>query len=212
MQEQENLFPSVDELHEEIKKAEEEMHSEIKRYVNLRYALELTREPREVIAIAKSVSDELFAVIEKKPDWVVVIEGKEFLTFPAWQFIAACFSLTPEVESVRELHDKDGNLVGFEVTAVVRNRFGEVMSRAVARCDRNELMPEYEYRVDPKTGKRVRVGLKGYVKRFDEKKSDHVVLATAQTRAMRRALWQVLNFVVALHGYEPVPAEEAEEA
>jgi len=199
-----------DEWREELARRVDEKLALARKALEIERSLELIRHPKETIKLAKEAADQLYAVIKRRPDWVVTIEGREFLTFPAWQFLATFFGLMPSISDIKDIRDDETHrLIGFEVTAVVHNRFGEEITRAVARADRNEVVPEYEYITLP-DGRRRRGKLLGYKPRF-EHKPDHVVLATAQTRAMRRALWQTLNFVVGLAGYEPTPAEEVVE-
>jgi hypothetical protein len=197
-------------MREEIARQVEEKLQLAKRVLETERALELVRNPKDTIRLAKEAADQLMEIVRHRPDWVVSIEGREFLAFPAWQLCAAFFGLYPVVTEVRELRDADGRVIGFHAVAVVRNRFGDEITRAEARADRNELMPEYE-RIRTPDGKIKRGKFLGYKPRFGEDKSDEAVMATAETRAMRRALWQVLNFVVGLAGYETEPAEESEE-
>jgi hypothetical protein len=196
-------------MREEIARQVEEKLQLAKRVLETERALELVRSPKDTIRLAKEAADQLMEIVRHRPDWVVSIEGREFLAFPAWQLCAAFFGLYPVVTEVRELRDADGRVIGFHAVAVVRNRFGDEITRAEARADRNELMPEYE-RIRTPDGKIKRGKFLGYKPRFGEDKSDEAVMATAETRAMRRALWQVLNFVVGLAGYETEPAEEEE--
>ena len=199
-----------DALREQIKREVEEHLALAKKVVEVERTLELVRKPQEILQLASEAAKYLFDIIRKRPDWIVVIEGREFLTFPAWQTLASFFGLYPSIVDIKEIRDAENFTVGFEVTAAVYNKYGEEITRAVARADRYEKVPEYEYVVD-KTGKRRRGQLLGYKPRF-EHASNQVLLAMAQTRAMRRALWQILNFVVALQGYEPTPAEEIDES
>ena len=197
-------------MREEIARAVEEKLALAKKVVETERALELIRSPKETIALAKEAADQLYEIIKRRSDWVVMIEGKEFLTFPAWQLLGSFFGLMPVVTEIREIRDEAGRCIGFHAVAVVRNRFGDEITRAEARADRLEVIPEYEYITLP-DGRRKRGKFLGYKQRFGQDKSDQVVMATAQTRAMRRALQQVLNFVVGLAGYETVPAEEVTE-
>jgi hypothetical protein len=196
-------------MREEIARQVEEKLQLAKRVLETERALELVRSPKDTIRLAKEAADQLYEIVKRRPDWVVSIEGREFLAFPAWQLCATFFGLYPVVTEVREIRDAEGRVIGFHAVAVVRNRFGEEITRAEARADRNELMPEYE-RIRTPDGKIKRGKFLGYKPRFGEDKSDEAVMATAETRAMRRALWQVLNFVVGLAGYETEPAEEEE--
>ena len=196
-------------MREEIARQVEEKLQLAKRVLETERVLELVRSPRDTIRLAKEAADQLMEIVKRRPDWVVSIEGREFLAFPAWQLCATFFGLYPVVTEVREIRDAEGRVIGFHAVAVVRNRFGEEITRAEARADRNELMPEYE-RIRTPDGKWKRGKFLGYKPRFGEDKSDEAVMATAETRAMRRALWQVLNFVVGLAGYETEPAEDEE--
>ncbi|MEM4019794.1 MAG: hypothetical protein QXG57_06170 [Thermofilaceae archaeon] len=206
-----DIWDEIEQVRDEIAKSVERKEEAIKAVREAYHILELARKPREIVSLAAEAAQMLMEILRKNPSWVVVIEGREYLTFPAFQTLASFFSLYPTVTEIRELRNAEGFTIGFEVVAEVRNRFGETLTKAVARCDRNETMPEYEYVLDARTGKRVRGKLLGYKKRFDERTSDHVVLAIAQTRAMRRALAQLLSFVPALAGFAEIPAEEVTE-
>lgn len=212
MSEMKDYTHEIDELREEITKVAEEHEKFLKALRETQRVIELAATPKQVLAKAQEVAAELMGILKRRTDWIVEIEGKDYLTFNAFQFVGALMQLFPSVESIRELKDETGKVVGFEVTAVVRNRFGEELSRAVGRADRNEKVAEWEWIIDERTGKKRRGRLLGYRQRFDERTSDHALMALAQTRAMRRALYQLLNFVVALAGYEEKPAEEILEA
>ena len=210
------VVPKEEEVYGEWERVREEIAREVdaklqlaRRVVETERALELVRSPKDTIRLAKEAAEQLMDIVKHRPDWVVSIEGREFLAFPAWQLCGTFFGLYPAVVETRELRDADGRVIGFHAVAVVKNRFGDEITRAEARADRNELMPEYE-KIKTPDGKWKRGKFIGYKPRFGEDKSDQVVMATAQTRAMRRALWQVLNFVVGLAGYEPEMAEEEE--
>lgn len=210
------VVPQEEEVYGEWERVREEIAREVdaklqlaRRVVETERALELVRSPKDTIRLAKEAAEQLMDIVKHRPDWVISIEGREFLAFPAWQLCATFFGLYPVVTEIRELRDAEGRVIGFHAVAVVKNRFGDEITRAEARADRNELMPEYE-KIRTPDGKLKRGKFLGYKPRFGEDKSDQVVMATAQTRAMRRALWQVLSFVVGLAGYEPEMAEEEE--
>ena len=145
------VVPKEEEVYGEWERVREEIAREVdaklqlaRRVVETERALELVRSPKDTIRLAKEAAEQLMDIVKHRPDWVVSIEGREFLAFPAWQLCGTFFGLYPAVVETRELRDADGRVIGFHAVAVVKNRFGDEITRAEARADRNELMPEYE--------------------------------------------------------------------
>ena len=204
----ENYLAEIEEMRETIARLAEEREKTLQAIVRAEGLVEALETPKEKLERARDAALELVKIIHANPNWVLVIEGREYLTFPAWSTLASLLGLWTIITDVRELKDENGKVYGFEAKCEVVNRADKVVSTAVARADRNELIAEYEYHVDPKTGKRVRGKFLGYKKRFDERVSDHAILALAQTRARRKALQACLSWVVGLTKYGEAPAEE----
>ena len=143
--------------------------------------LQVTRNPKTVLAQAKDVANELKAIVDSK-GLTIKIGAGEHLQFEAWQLLATFFSITVKVESTKDLYEEEA-FYGYEAAAVALKN-GEVISRAESMCCIDEAnwsnKPRFQLR------------------------------SMAQTRACGKALRQVLSFVVALSGYQPTPAEEME--
>lgn len=205
---QEDYFAEIEQMRETIARLAEEREKTLAAIVRAEGLVELLETPAQKLQRARDAALELVKIIQNNPNWVLVIEGREYLTFPAWATLGSLLGLWTRITDVRELKDENGRTYGFEARAEVLNRAERVISTAVARADRNELIAEYEYHVDPKTQKRIRGKFIGYKKRFDERVSDHAILALAQTRARRKALQACLSWVVGLTKYGEAPAEE----
>lgn len=147
-------------------------------------SLMLQRTPAEVVKQAQLAAKQLQNIVEQSKSFVVV-NGKRHLYFEAWQTIGAFHGITADVEWTRQLTDKEGKILGYECRAVAHNPVtGIVLSHAEAEC------------------------------RYSEKNwagRDHYALRSmVQTRAMAKALRNVLAWQVVLAGYKPTPAEEME--
>jgi len=198
----------LEQMRETIARLAEEREKAVSAIVKAEGMLELLETPAQKLQRARDAALELVKILQHNPGWILVIEGREYLTFNAWSTLGALLGLWTIITEVKELKDENGKVYGFEAHCQVLNRAEKVVSTAVARADRNEMIAEYEYHTDPKTGKKVRGRFLGLKKRFDEKVSDHAILALAQTRARRKALQACLNWVVGLTKYETTPAEE----
>jgi len=146
--------------------------------------LTLQRSPELVVKQAQQAAEQLQRVVDQAKSFIV-IGGKKHLYFEAWQTIAAFHGITADVEWTKPLTDKEGKLLGFECRALAHNPItGTVLTHAEAEC------------------------------RFDEKnwagRDKYALRSMVQTRAMAKALRNVMAWQVVLAGYKPTPAEEME--
>ena len=146
--------------------------------------LSLQRSPELVVKQAQAAAKQLANIVEQAKSFIV-ISGKKHLYFEAWQTIAAFHGITADVEWTKPLTDNDGKLLGFECRALAHNPVsGTVLTHAEAEC------------------------------RFDEKnwngRDKYALRSMVQTRAMAKALRNVMAWQVVLAGYKPTPAEEME--
>lgn len=148
--------------------------------------------PADVIRAGKQMADALVAVIKDTKDPVtgedrplyVDIHGKKHLYFEAWQIIGAFFGATPQTEWTKELLTADGKPYGAKARVVVFRK-GQPISAAEAVVSLSE------------------ANWKG--------RAMHALESMAQTRAAAKALKMAYSWVVVLAGFDPTPAEEAQE-
>lgn len=106
----------------------------------------------------------------------------------AWQTLATAYGLTASTltsenhTTVEYLKDEDGNILGATASAIVINKYGMVVGGASSICTLAEANKE--------------------------KMTPSQLAGLAQTRAISRALRQILSWVVVLAGYDPTPADE----
>ena len=141
--------------------------------------------PREVIAFATTVADELASIIEKK-GLASNIQGKKYVAVEGWLALAALRGCTPrEVSNER---DPDRPTV-YVATVELVNADGRVIGRASAECgDPDEV---------DRQGKPVWADRPAYARR-----------SMANTRATSKVCRQVFSWIMVLAGYAPTPAEE----
>lgn len=164
-----------------------QVHAEARTLATLPNAhLTLQRSPELVIKEAQQAAKQLANIVEQSKSFIV-INGKKHLYFEAWQTIAAFHGITADVEWTKPLlsTDPDQHLLGFECRAFAHNPVtGTVLTHAEAEC------------------------------RFDEKnwkgRDKYALRSMVQTRAMAKALRNVMAWQVVLAGYKPTPAEEME--
>jgi len=132
----------------------------------------------EVIKSAVEYSTILKDIIERQKLYVK-IKDRKHVTIEGWQVLGALLKCTPRIVSVREI------LGGFEAEAEIVNIDGKVLSRAVARCTRNE---------------------KNW-----QNRDEYAILSMSQTRAVAKAYRLGFSWILSLAGYEPLPAEEVDE-
>ncbi len=146
--------------------------------------LSLDKSPELVVKQAHQAAKQLSNIVEQTKSYIT-INGKKHLFFEAWQTIGAFHGVTADIEWSRPLRDSDGKLLGFEARAFVHNpSTGVVLTHAEAEC------------------------------RYQEKnwsgRDQYALRSMCQTRAMAKALRNVLAWQVVLAGYKPTPAEEME--
>jgi len=132
----------------------------------------------DVIKKASDYAKILKDVVEKQKLYVV-IQGRKYVRCEGWQVLGALLKCTPRVVRVTEIPN------GFEAEAEIVNVEGKILSRAVARCTRNE--------------------------RNWQNRDEYALMSMAQTRAVAKAFRLGFSWILGLAGYEPTPAEEVEE-
>ncbi len=141
--------------------------------------------PAKAFEQAKEVATAVKAVIDKRPNQVV-INNKRYIEYTDWIMLGAPYGITAKVIWTKELYskkDKD-KFIGFLARSVAI-KDGIEISAAEAEC----LIFERNW------------GNKAYNQRF-------MLRSMAQTRASAKVLSNVLRWVVVLAGYEGTPAEE----
>lgn len=110
----------------------------------------------------------------------VDIAGKKYLTVEDWQTIGTIYGVAAGTGSSKFI--EEGGVQGYEAHAVVRRTSdGMVVSEAIGRCMREGLWKDRE---------------------------QFALASMAQTRAVSKALRNLLAWVVRLEGFETTPAEE----
>ena len=105
-----------------------------------------------------------------------------YLKAEAWLFIGKGYGYTPKSEVTELYHDESGKCTGAKATATILDMHGVAVGGAESFCFASE-----------------------------QGKSDQVasqLAGMAQTRAISRALKQLLSWVVILAGYSPTPWDE----
>ena len=129
----------------------------------------------DVIRKASDYAKILKDVIERQRLYVT-IQGKKYVRCEGWQVLGALLKCTPRIVRVSEIPQ------GFEAEAEIVNVEGKILSRAVARCTRNE--------------------------RNWQNRDEYALMSMAQTRAVAKAFRLGFSWILGLAGYEPTPAEE----
>jgi len=144
--------------------------------------LVVRRPPEEVLAEAQRAAVALKRVVDAKPR-PVIINGERYLEFEDWMTLARFYGITAKVSEVRFV--EYGTARGFEARAVALRSDGQEITAAESMClDDEDRWKDREL--------------------FQLK-------SMAQTRAMAKALRNVLAWVVVLAGYQGTPAEEMTE-
>jgi len=143
--------------------------------------LPAVRDPKKVLQDAQKAAKELCKLVEKQKLYVE-IQGRKYLKVEAWQTCGVFYGLTAVVLETKPTEYPAPD--GWVARAEVRDRNGIVRSAAEAMCCQDEKnwksKPAFQLR------------------------------SMAQTRAISKALRNVLSWVVVLAGYEAPPAEEIE--
>ncbi len=166
----------------------------------------MTRKPDAVLAEAKEAATALIKVVDDKK-WSLQIGASTHLMVEAWQTCAQFFGITARVTEC--LPVTLGDARGFKAKAVaIHASTGRVLSAGEMYCMNDEenwsTRPKYEWR-DKKSG-----GGREKVKVGDVPVPMYQLASMAQTRAVSKALRNVLSWVVVLAGYNATPAEEAD--
>lgn len=166
--------------------------------------IRLVRPPDEVLAEATVAAKALKAVLEQKPD-KVMMGGNQYLEYEDWQTVGQFYGYA--VATHEAVPIELFGVKGFKATAdLVDYRTGMIIGHAEAVCMRDEekwgSRPKYEWRDDAETGerKRFQVG--------EEPVPWYQLASMAQTRAGAKAFRNRLAWVVVLAGFKPTPAEE----
>ena len=197
-------------------------------------ALEVARDPDDVLAEAHRAAAALKRVIDAKPEKIMFGpqgKQKQYLVFEDWQTVGRFYGIAPVV--VSDQYVTYGEASGWEATAqAVHVPTGRVVSSANAMCLNDEEKwsgrPKYEWHYvkrsggtskdDPgkdeliweKTAQGRNAPKKERVLAGEERVPLFQLRSMAQTRAAAKALRNALAWVVVLAGYEPTPAEELE--
>lgn len=156
--------------------------------------------PKDMLKQAQEVAEVLVDVV-KKQELSQKIGSREHIYVTAWQFLAHFYGVSAKVTELVPYVDELTGAAGFKATAeAILISTGMVISCGQAMCLNNEdnwsTRPKYEYH----NGQRTQVG--------DVRVPSFQLASMAQTRAIGKALSNVLRFVVALAGYDQTPAEE----
>jgi len=135
--------------------------------------------PKAYLVRAAEQAKALQEVIKQSKN-VVIIQGKQYLTFENWQILGAFFGYTVAVSRTAPI--TVGEAQGWEAHAIVLNKDGMTVSEADSMC----LNDENKWARSPQFHLR----------------------SMASTRACSKALRNVCSHIVGLAGYECTPAEE----
>jgi len=135
--------------------------------------------PTQEIKAGTEAATALMNIVNKNR-WAIKIQGKKYLVFEAWQTLGRFYGLT--VKTGKTKFVEYGEAKGFEATAEVLNKAGQVVGGSEAVCLSDE--PNWK-------GKPL-----------------YALKSMAQTRAGAKAMRQLLSWVAVLAGYEPTPKEE----
>lgn len=179
----------------------------------------LWRKPEQVLIEAKEAADALVKIVDGKKK-KVIFNGETYLECEDWQTVANFYGCKPKTES--DQYVEYGDVRGFEATAVVVDRDGRIVGRAISMCLNDEEnwgdVPKYEWvnvlgpDKNPIWDDRAFNGKGGYKREKKEvgrtPKPLFQLRSMAQTRAHAKAMKSVFAWVVVLAGYQPTPAEE----
>ena len=110
----------------------------------------------------------------------VIINGKRYNDFAAWQTIARFHNVTVGTEWTKPITDVDGVVVGYEAKATAVDKNGAILSSAESACMRDE--PKWN---DP------------------AQKPLFMLRSMAQTRAAVKTLKNLYSWVMVLAGFDP---------
>lgn len=172
---------------------------------------------KNIIKKASLLANELQKIIEKQKIYVV-IEGKKFITVEGWNTLGAMLGVFPEVTST-EKKVEEVNL--FLVKRTKKNGDVEKIitenplptDEVIDKIVKRKITYEAEVRLKTISGveiSRARA-ICSSSERGKEDKPEFILMSMAQTRATGKAFRLAFSWIVKMAGFEPTPAEEAEE-
>jgi hypothetical protein len=187
------------------------------------HPMTLVGTPDGILAEATVAANALMSVVKKAGLAHNFGGKKDHLEFEAWQTLAKFYGESVECVEVRFV--QYGSAQGFEAASIVKDRFGNTVSRAEAMCLNDEekwkSKPKYAYVYVCKDGSRSiedpgkdqivwenRKPKKERAKISDEPVPLFQLKSMAQTRANAKALKNRFAWIVVLAGYSATPAEE----
>jgi hypothetical protein len=176
--------------------------AEITKLQPIEGGLVLLGNPKQMLRQAQEVAEVLMDVVLKQKLYQDIGKSRH-IEVPAWQFAAHFYGISAKIVeggTVPYIDELTG-AAGFKARAeALLINTGQVISAGEALCLNNEdnwsMRPKYEYQ----NGSRVQIG-QVHVPSFQ-------LMSMAQTRAIGKALSNVLRFVVVLAGFADTPAEE----
>ena len=138
--------------------------------------------PKDRLKRAKEVAKALKQFIRENESQSIMIDGHKYAKREAWQFVAACYQVSPMITSTEPVISDDGAELGFVATAHAIDETGRVVSGAEAACM--------------------------YSENFWGQKPSFQLSSMAQTRACSKVLCNLFAWVMTIAGLCPTPAEE----
>ena len=138
--------------------------------------------PKLRLKRAKEVARSLKQFIKENDSQQIVIDGNKYAKREAWQFVAACYQVSPMITSTEPVISDDGAELGFVAVAHAIDETGRVVSGAEAACM--------------------------YSENFWGQKPSFQLSSMAQTRACSKVLCNLFAWVMTIAGLCPTPAEE----
>lgn len=156
--------------------------------------------PQQILKQHQEVANLLMDFVEKRQLFQQIGKNRH-IYIEAWQFCGHFYGITAKERETVPFLDELTGAAGFKSTAdIVLINSGQVISAASALCLNNEdnwnERPKYAW----ENGNRTQVGT--------TRVPSQQLASMAQTRAMSKALSNVLRFVVVLAGFSTTPAEE----
>lgn len=156
--------------------------------------------PQQILKQHQEVADLLMRFVEERELFQQIGKNKHIL-IEAWQFCAHFYGITAKERHTEPYVDEISGAAGFKSTAdVVMIHSSQVISSASALCLNNEdnwnERPKYKW----ENNNRTQIGT--------VRVPSQQLASMAQTRAISKALSNVLRFVVVLAGFSSTPAEE----
>jgi hypothetical protein len=187
------------------------------------HPMTLVGTPDSILAEATEAANALMTVVKKAKLAHNFGGNKDHLEFEAWQTLAKFYGESVQCVDVKFV--QYGSAQGFEATSIVKDRFGNEVSRAEAMClndeDKWKSKPKYGYVYICKDGTKSlddpgkdqiiwenKRPKKERIKIGDEPVPLFQLRSMAQTRSNAKALKNRFAWIVVLAGYSATPAEE----